>query len=312
MTSVAGAPSCPRCGEEMVLKTAERGSYAGQQFWACPRFPKCWGRRGIAPNQPGRERAEASIALSDSAAPDPAPGESAQAIFERRSAARLERIRAVWPVLVGLAIVLMVLLFLTGVSIGLPWLGVVGAAVVVVSLVYLVMDRPQFIEAWRIGAAGERKTASRLAELEDGGFVILHDRRAPAYGGNLDQVAIGPSGVWLIETKSLRGQVEMTGDSLIVAGQPRDKMIEQVYRQATAVQIALRDVLTPLGVTVAPLLCIHRARLPFLDRTIRGVTLVSGKALARTLRDAPVRLTADHVQVIADAANQVLPTARPR
>jgi hypothetical protein len=230
-------------------------------------------------------------------------------VFERRNAARMERIRHAWPVFVGLALLLMVLVYLAAASIGLAWLGVLGATAVIIVLIYTVMDRPQFINAWRVGAAGERKTASHLAPLEEGGYVVLHDRRAPAYGGNLDQLAIGPSGVWLIETKSLKGEVDIVADSLTVAGQSRDKIIDQVYRQATAVQIALRDALGPLGVTVAPILCIHRARLPFFNRTIRGVTLTNGKGIAKLIRSGPPRLTAEQVQSVADAANRVLPQA---
>lgn len=32
---------CPKCGNEMVLRTAKRGSQAGNLFWGCSHFPKC-------------------------------------------------------------------------------------------------------------------------------------------------------------------------------------------------------------------------------------------------------------------------------
>jgi restriction system protein len=34
---------CPQCGHPMVLRTAQRGSQAGQQFWGCSQFPRCRG-----------------------------------------------------------------------------------------------------------------------------------------------------------------------------------------------------------------------------------------------------------------------------
>ncbi|MGO8931180.1 MAG: restriction endonuclease [Limisphaerales bacterium] len=37
------APRCPRCGKEMILRTARRGSQAGSTFWGCPSFPACKG-----------------------------------------------------------------------------------------------------------------------------------------------------------------------------------------------------------------------------------------------------------------------------
>lgn len=34
-------PICPRCGKEMVLRTARKGPNAGDQFWGCSGFPRC-------------------------------------------------------------------------------------------------------------------------------------------------------------------------------------------------------------------------------------------------------------------------------
>jgi restriction system protein len=33
--------SCPKCGGELVLRTAKRGPNAGGQFWGCSNYPKC-------------------------------------------------------------------------------------------------------------------------------------------------------------------------------------------------------------------------------------------------------------------------------
>lgn len=32
---------CQRCGEQMVLRTTQRGPNEGRQFWGCKSFPKC-------------------------------------------------------------------------------------------------------------------------------------------------------------------------------------------------------------------------------------------------------------------------------
>lgn len=39
------APVCPKCGSEMVRRTARKGSNAGNQFWGCSRYPACSGIR---------------------------------------------------------------------------------------------------------------------------------------------------------------------------------------------------------------------------------------------------------------------------
>jgi hypothetical protein len=39
-------PSCPKCGQPMVLRTAQRdGPHKGRQFWGCVDYPRCRGLR---------------------------------------------------------------------------------------------------------------------------------------------------------------------------------------------------------------------------------------------------------------------------
>lgn len=46
--SVTGAPSCPRCGEQMKLRVARAGANMGKSFWGCVKFPGCRGTREAA------------------------------------------------------------------------------------------------------------------------------------------------------------------------------------------------------------------------------------------------------------------------
>ena len=34
-------PFCPKCGVQMVLRTAHQGAQSGRQFFGCPNYPKC-------------------------------------------------------------------------------------------------------------------------------------------------------------------------------------------------------------------------------------------------------------------------------
>lgn len=36
-----GSPTCPACGNTMVLRTARKGVNAGQSFWGCSSYPQC-------------------------------------------------------------------------------------------------------------------------------------------------------------------------------------------------------------------------------------------------------------------------------
>jgi restriction system protein len=38
-------PTCPKCGSDMVRRTAKSGNNAGNQFWGCSQYPGCRGVR---------------------------------------------------------------------------------------------------------------------------------------------------------------------------------------------------------------------------------------------------------------------------
>jgi hypothetical protein len=210
---------------------------------------------------------------------------------------------------VGITLIVMLLAYLVGLAVADPRWG--AAAATGVALLFLVtyLERPQTIEAWRIGADGERRTARHLDGLADTGFVILHDRKVPGYGGNLDHIVIGPTGIWAVETKSLAGKVVIDGDSLRIGGRRQDKIVDQVYREAAAIQIALATQLPDLAFTVTPVVCLHRSELPFFNKTVRGARLASGRQLVRLIRDGDVRLDSAQVQQVADVANRIFKSA---
>jgi hypothetical protein len=280
----------------MVVRTAGRGAYEGQQFWGCSTFPKC--RARIAIKSEGVP-VEVEPAVSRA-------GASAQAEFESRKQRRAERIRRTWPVAVGITLVVMLMAYLLGQAYLGPAWGSAAATGVALLFLGAYLQRPQTLDAWRVGAEGERKTARHLDGLAEAGFILLHDRKVPGYGGNLDHVAIGPTAVWAIETKNVAGKVEIDGDSLRIRGYRQDKMVDQVYREATAVQVALGESVTRLGLTVTPVICLHRGELPWFNKTVRGVRLASGRQLVRLLRGGDVRLTGEQVRALATEADRLL------
>lgn len=42
----ADAPTCPRCGARLMVRTANKKRYNGASFWGCPRYESC-GQRPI-------------------------------------------------------------------------------------------------------------------------------------------------------------------------------------------------------------------------------------------------------------------------
>lgn len=66
---------------------------------------------------------------------------------------------------------------------------------------------PAYVENWGTGAEGERRTAKALRPLERAGWQVVHD--VAARYGNYDHVVVGPAGVFMLDSKNLRGIVEM-------------------------------------------------------------------------------------------------------
>jgi len=90
---------------------------------------------------------------------------------------------------------------------------------------------------WLRGARAERSVGETLNELRREGWVLLHDVEQTGEG-NIDHIAAGPTGVFMIETKERRYQ---QGHLL------------KARRQAAK----LHD---ELGVWVTPVICLHERR----------------------------------------------------
>lgn len=45
---VQSSPACPKCGSQMILRTAKQGKNAGSQFWSCSRYPECRGTLNLS------------------------------------------------------------------------------------------------------------------------------------------------------------------------------------------------------------------------------------------------------------------------
>lgn len=96
-------------------------------------------------------------------------GSSARREFERRKAAREQRIRTKHPKLGGLILAL--------------------------------SDEPQSTTAWDTGAVGEERLGHRLNASESETCRVLHDRRMPGSRANIDHLAVTPTGVYVIDAK---------------------------------------------------------------------------------------------------------------
>lgn len=207
---------------------------------------------------------ELTVAGADvdgSATPDPGTaGASAGREHERRTRTRETRVRNAHPHIGGL------LLWLT--------------------------DEPQQQRAFKTGQLGEVAVGESLEKrTAEGPAVILHDRRMPLGRGNIDHIAVAPTGVYVIDAKAHCGTVRIEkplfgAPKLLIAGRDNTKLIYGLDRQVAAVRAALGRV-DHADVPVRGVLCFTNAELPLLRTlTMRGHLLLYRKALVKRLTAA--------------------------
>lgn len=182
---------------------------------------------------------------------------------------------------------------------GLGWLA--GLATAVVLLVQL-LRVPQSVQAWRQGAVGEERTARLLAPLTRRGFVVLHDLRVPRSRANIDHLVIGPTGVYVVDTKNYRGRVTLRRRTLWYGSRPLTRTLDSIHWQASRLTAALGQDLVDAGVTIRPVLCLHAPQAPRRRRPLHGVLIVPGSALRRRLRAGPRVLDSDCIDRLASRA----------
>jgi hypothetical protein len=181
---------------------------------------------------------------------------------------------------------------------GLPKAALAGLAVAAL-VGYRLRFRPsEQARSWQRGAAGERRTARRLHRLPRDGYVVFHDVALPGSPANVDHLVIGPSGVFVIDSKQWTGQVYQSSDGLVWHNHYRlDRTLETVRWEAETLGRVL-------GIPAAPVLCVHGAHIQQAGLRAHGVAIVPADRLRSAL---------GHDQVLADADVELLAaTARTR
>jgi len=153
--------------------------------------------------------------------------------------------------------------------------------------------------AWRRGAAGERRTARLLGQLEQQGWVVLHDLAVPGSRANLDHLVIGPGGVFVIDSKHYRGRLHLDPSGRLWHGRyPLAPTLRAVSFEADRAARVLPDP----GVVVVPIVAVHGARVPWGKLVIHGVPVVPARRLPSMLRTLPAVLGPERVAAVANQA----------
>jgi hypothetical protein len=174
-----------------------------------------------------------------------------------------------------------------------------------------VVAESQSTRAWADGAVGERRVGEVLAGCA--GVRVLHDRRLPRTKANIDHLAVGPSGVFVIDAKRYAGGVETRGfgRQLFVGNRNRTALVLGMGKQVEAVRAALAPV--EAAAPILPVLCFVGADWPrFFARplSVQGVTALWPGALAELVA-RPGQWTPDTIDAVARALALALPPASP-
>jgi Nuclease-related domain len=185
----------------------------------------------------------------------------------------------------------------------LPQAGLAGLAVAAL-VGWLLRFRPsEQARTWQRGAHGERHTARLLDRLTRDGYVVFHDLAVPDSPANVDHLVIGPTGVFVIDSKQWTGSVHQGADGLVWHNHYRlDRTLEMVCWEA-------QQVSRVLGSRAAALLCIHGAHVHGGGLDAQGVAIVPAHLLRSALGNDRVLSDADVALLATTALTSLRPAA---
>jgi hypothetical protein len=157
--------------------------------------------------------------------------------------------------------------------------------------------------AWRVGAAGERRVGARLDKLPVP-WRVLHAIPVGHRGADIDHLAIGPAGVFTVNTKHHpQANVWVGGDTFLVNGhrQPYVRNARHEARRAAR----LLSAATGLRVEVSGIIAVVGAHKGItIKAQPEGVQVVAPSGFARSLPRLPAVLDQHRIETIYGAARR--------
>lgn len=215
--------------------------------------------------------------------------ESRDPLYDDREAPRV--------VLASAVCAIAVLVLLTPAT---PLAGFVLTAAIVLGVVAVLVRRNE----------ERRNSGATLERLSSLGYLVLRDRVSPGLTGTIGRLVIGPGGVFVIEVRDHGGRVRVRGDRLVV-GNRSHEVSNQLRAQVSAVAAALEPVLDGTRGTVVPLICMRRAEMPLIGRTVAGIPMLRESQLEQRIATSAHVLDALAIARLGDLAERTMPV-QPR
>ena len=151
---------------------------------------------------------------------------------------------------------------------------------------------PQHQRAFQQGHAGEQRIGAYLEKATaNGPTILLHNRRMPGSHGDIDHIAISPTGIYVIDTKDHKGKIKIArpllGTSkLLINGRDHTQFLDGLDRQIAAVRTSLGGT-QHADIPIQGAVCFTKADLPYVHtQKLRGHLLIYSRALAKRLNAA--------------------------
>jgi hypothetical protein len=188
--------------------------------------------------------------------------------------------------------------------------GVVAGAVVAALDAFYHWHGYHSSHVWRHGLRGDL-SMNRLLRftLERRGYRVLYGRTIPGHG-TVDQLVVGPGGLWLIHNEAWHPEAEISahGGRLFIDGRTQTRMVTELTEAAGAAGPLISD-RGGLLVKVTPALAVHGGtlvkRAPF---TADRIVFATPWRLLRWISQHPsANYSAEDVETITRAAIHALP-----
>ncbi|HEX2090131.1 MAG TPA: nuclease-related domain-containing protein [Actinomycetota bacterium] len=182
-------------------------------------------------------------------------------------------------------------------------------------LLYLVMalmmwalfhgDAVRRIREWVKGVPGEMEVRELLGELESHGYKLLRD--VPVRGMAVPAVAVGPTGVFAIHTKSWWPMYVSIRDRVLNGSWEKDQRVHQLRRASAELRDRLRAV--EIEVNVETLLVLTRVGLPSGPVKLDNLTMIDPTTLLPFVLTRPRTLSSNQVTMAVEAIPGGIPVA---
>lgn len=209
-------------------------------------------------------------------------------------------LRALWPLLSAI--------FLGGFFLGaaLPRVPRVGAGLgliaVAVFLVWAMRDGLRGLSAFFKGARGEELVALLLEALPSG-YHVFHDLPCGEAGG-IDHLVVGPTGLFVVETKFWSGAVTLDKGVIRVDGElPTRPPLPQVYASASALAAFLGTRLEAVPACV-PVVCFASNTLAGGGQLAESAWVCNAAELLKVILSHADHVSADDIERIVKVMEQ--------